>query len=295
MRSKIIKLIIILAIPVFVLTGFCFWLNFNNKLETESNLVISVGYNQELFLRAVSRFPKNSEIGATNISGLIAPHHDIASDYIAELFQQVGCRDIKRVIIIGPNHENSGAGDIITGDFSYHYLGEEITFDKVLVGKILKNGIAVLDNSRLSTEHSISALVPFVNYYFADAEIVPLMLSARVNLEQSKKLGEYLSSYLNEETLIIASIDFSHYLSTEQANNNDVVTRDAILSRDYNKIFSLDSDYLDSPAALVAVLSATGKHEASKIQIIRQANLAEAIGASSVSNSTSYFTALLYR
>jgi hypothetical protein len=56
MRSKIIKLIIILAIPVFVLTGFCFWLNSDNKLKPESNLVISVGYNQELFLRAVSRF-----------------------------------------------------------------------------------------------------------------------------------------------------------------------------------------------------------------------------------------------
>lgn len=294
MRSKIIKLIIILAIPVFVLTGFCFWLNSDNKLKPESNLVISVGYNQELFLRAISRFPKNEEIGSTTISGLIAPHHDIAADYTAELFQKVSRRNIKRVLIIGPNHENSGAGDIITGDFSYRYLGEEVNFDKVLIDKMLKDRIAILDNNKLSTEHSISALVPFINYYFKDAKIVPLIISNRVSLNQSIKLGQYLATYLDEETLIIASIDFSHYLSTEQANDNDVITRAALLSRDYNKIFSLNSDYLDSPAALVAVLSATYKHEASQIQIIRQANLAEAIGAGSVANSTSYFTALLY-
>lgn len=294
MRRKKIKLIIILAIPVFVLTGFCFWFNSNNKLETESNLIISVDYNQELFLRAVSRFPKDLEISATNISGLIAPHHDIASLYTAELFQKVSRKDIKKVIIIGPNHENSGAGDIITGNFSYRYLGEETSFDKLLIDKLLKDKIAVLDNERLATEHSISALMPFVNYYFEDAKIVPLIISNRVSLNQSIKLGQCLATYLDEETLIIASIDFSHYLSTEQANDNDVITRAALLSRDYNKIFSLNSDYLDSPAALVAVLSATYKHEASQIQIIRQANLAEAIGAGSVSNSTSYLTALLY-
>lgn len=295
MRSKKRKLIIILAIPVFVLTGFCFWFNSNNKLETESNLIISVDYNQELFLRAVSRFPKDLEISATNISGLIAPHHDIAADYMAELFQKVSRKDIKKVIIIGPNHENSGAGDIISGNFSYRYLGEETSFDKLLIDKFLKDKIAVLDNERLATEHSISALVPFVNYYFEDAKIIPLILSSRVSLEQAIKLGEHLATYLDEETIIIASIDFSHYLSTERANNNDLITREALLDYNYNKLFSLNSDYLDSPAALVAVLSATGKHEASRIQIIRQANLAEVIGASSVSNSTSYFTALLYR
>lgn len=294
MRSKIIKLIIILAIPVFVLTGFCFWLNSDNKLKPESNLVIPVGYNQELFLRAVSYFSKNQEISATQISGLIAPHHDIASLYTAELFQKVSRKDIKKVIIIGPNHENSGAGDIISGNFSYRYLGEETSFDKLLIDKFLKDKIAVLDNERLATEHSISALVPFVNYYFEDAKIIPLILSSRVSLEQAIKLGEHLATYLDEETIIIASIDFSHYLSTERANNNDLITREALLDYNYNKLFSLNSDYLDSPAALVTVLSAVNKNEVSQVEIVRQANLAEAIGAGSVSNSTSYLTALLY-
>ncbi len=294
MSSKKRKLIIILAIPVFILTGFCFWRSSNNKPDTKPNLIIPVNYNQELFLRAVSYFPKSQEINATKISGLIAPHHDIASLYTAELFQKVGRKDIKRVIIIGPNHENKGAGDIISGNFSYRYLGEEISFDKVLINRMLKDKIAVLDNERLNTEHSISALVPFVNYYFADAKIVPLILSSRVSLEQAVKLGEYLAPYLDEETIIIASIDFSHYLSTEKANNNDSITREALLDHNYNKLFSLNSDYLDSPAALVTVLSAVNKNEVSQVEIVRQANLAEAIGAGSVINSTSYFTALLH-
>lgn len=297
MRYRKLKLIIILAIPVFILTGFCFWTTtrFNNNLETKSTIIISVDYNPLLFYEAVSKFPPNSKLENENTVGLIAPHHDLAANYIAELFQKVNKRSIKTVIVVGPNHANYGNGNIITGLVSYNFLNNQINSNTEIVNKLIQDKVAVSDIERLSTEHSIFNITPYVNYYFREAKIVPIILSGRVTEDQARKLGEYLANYLNNETIIIASVDFSHYLSTEQANVNDAVSRKAILNRDYKKLYSLNNDYLDSPAAAVTVLTAATKIEANEVEIIRQANMAEAIGSGSISNSTSYFTIWLGR
>lgn len=295
MKDKKTKIIIILAIPVLILTGFCFWsaTALNNNLKTEPTSIIPVVYNPSLFYRAIAKFPSDSKMAHNNVVGLIAPHHDLAADYTAELFQKIGQRNIKTVIVVGPNHANTGAGDIITGLVTYTYLNNQINSNSELVDKLVQDKITTPDINRLKTEHSIYNIAPYINYYFPEAKIVPIILSGRVTESQAKQLGEYLAKYLNNETIIIGSIDFSHYLVTDIANINDSVSRAAILSRDYHKLYSLNNDYLDSPATAVVVLSATAKIEAKQIEIVRQANLAEAIGESSISNSTSYLTILL--
>lgn len=296
MKYNKTRLIIILAIPTFVLVGFCFWQTtcLNNNLKTESSLIIPVDYNSVLFYEAVSKFPIISQVGNKNVAGLIAPHHDLAAEYTAELFQKIGKRNIKTVIIVGPNHENSGA-NIITGLVTYNCLNNQLNSDAELVTRLIKEKIATSDVSRLSTEHSIYNLAPYINYYFPKAKIVPIILGGRVTEIQAKQLGEYLANYLNEETIVIGSVDFSHYLNTEQANVNDFVSRAAVLNRDYQKLYFLNNDYLDSPATLVTVLTAALKVEAKEMTIVRQANMADAVGSGSVPSSTSYFTILLYK
>lgn len=291
------KLIIILAIPTFVLVGFCFWriTYLNNNSKTESVFIIPVDYSPVLFYEAVSKFPATSQTEDKNVVGLIAPHHDLAANYTAELFQKIGKRNIKTVIVVGPNHTNSGAGNIITGLATYNSLNNQINSDTELVTKLIQDKVADSDISRLSTEHSIYNVVPYINYYFPEAKIVPIILSGRVTETQAKQLGEYLTNYLNDETIIIGSVDFSHYLTTEQANVNDIVSQAAILNRDYKKLYSLNNDYLDSPATLVTVLTATEKIKANELSIVRHANMSDAIGSSGVANSTSYFTILFSR
>lgn len=291
------KLIIILAIPTFVLVGFCFWRTtyLNNNLKTESALIVPVNYSPVLFYEAISKFPIISQTEDKSVIGLIAPHHDLAANYTAELFQKIGKRNIKTVIVVGPNHTNDGNGNIITGLVAYNCLNNQINSDTELVAKLIQDKIATSDVGRLSAEHSIYNIVPYINNYFPEAKIVPVILSGRVTEIQSKKLGKYLANYLNDETIIIGSVDFSHYLTTEQANANDIVSRAAILNRDYKKLYSLNNDYLDSPATVTAVLTATEKDEANEVSVIRHANMADAIGSGSVPSSTSYFTILLYK
>lgn len=290
------KLIIILAIPVFILTGFCFWQTprLNNHWSLEAAPITSLSYNSLLFQAAIAKFPPSNKEGGNKVVALIAPHHDLAADYTAELFQKIGRRKIKTVIIVGPNHLDRGAGDIITGLVAYNYLNNNINSNAELVNNLIKDKIAVSDPDRLADEHSIYNLSPYIKYYFPEAELVPIILSSRVSEKQAQQLGDYLAAYINDETIIIGSVDFSHYLSTEEANLNDAVSQTAILKRDYNKIYSLNNDYLDSPATLVTVLRAAKTVNANEVTIVRNSNLSAAVGAGSVANSTSYFTILLH-
>jgi len=305
MKPVRIKLIVSIAIPAIFIAGVCVWwpsgeiineeaLSFSREKITAEN-IIPVNYNWSLYYAAIGRYPSQNNSTGSNVVGVIVPHHDLAADYTAELFQKIGKRNIQTLIIIGPNHENSGAGDIITGLVAYTLPQYQVYSSSTLVAKLLRDKIAVADTGRLQTEHSIYNIVPYVNYYFPEARIVPIILSGRVTLSQAKNLGKYLASFMDEQTLIIGSIDFSHYLPTEKANANDLITQGALISRDYDKIYSFDNDNVDSPPTTVVVLAATELVGAPELEIVRNANQAEAMGASSVPSSTSYFTILMRR
>jgi AmmeMemoRadiSam system protein B len=305
MKNKKIKLIIIFAIPALIVAGICVW-GIKEKINKDTSslpgevkilpeTIIPVNYNWSIFYAAIGQYPNKDSAADDGASGAIVPHHDLAADYTAELFQEISRRDVRTVIIVGPNHENTGAGDIITGLVAYSLQPGRVPADNKLIEQIIKDKIAISDVNRLRTEHSIYNVAPYVSYYFPDAKIVPIILSGRVTEAQAENLGEYLASYLNDQTIIIGSIDFSHYLTTENARANDTVTRDALVTRDYKKIYSFNNDYIDSPATAVTVLVATKKVGAQQVDIVRNANQADAIGMSSVPSSTSYFTVLFRR
>ena len=173
MKKKQLKLIISLAIPVFILTGICVWRSCGEKTgsvvtsQIAAEVNIPFDYNAALFYGAISKYPINNRID-NSVTGMIVPHHDLAADYTAEVFQKVAGRQIKTVIVIGPNHTNGGAGKIISGLVSYTGLNGQANSDVSLISKLLKDKVAVLDSNRLRTEHSIYNVTPYIKYYFSD-------------------------------------------------------------------------------------------------------------------------------
>ena len=75
------------------------------------DLLIPVPYNWPLFYTAIEK-QAAKELAAENndseikapIVAAIAPHHDLAAEYTAELFSKLSNPKIKTVIIVGPNH-----------------------------------------------------------------------------------------------------------------------------------------------------------------------------------------------
>ena len=105
-------------------------------------------------------------------------------------------------------------------------------------------------------------------------------------------LAEELALYIDgKSAVIISSIDFSHYLASDIAEEKDEITLDLIKNRNYQEIAGLNSDYLDSPASLIVFLRTMELLEADNMEIIEHSNSAKIIGKD-LQNSTSYYTML---
>ena len=278
----------------------------SEKNKTQA-LFIPVPYNWPLFYAALEKQAakeakaENSDNQAKERAvAAIAPHHDLAAEYTAELFSKLRSSEIKTVIIIGPNHENSGTADAITGLIDYRLLDGALGTDKEWVDWLVQEKLAISESGRFVNEHSIYALVPFIKYYFPEAKIVPIILKGGLPQEQALLLGESLANRIEasdaiDSVIIIGSIDFSHYLTSEQANLKDLKTKEAILNRDYGLLYSFNDDYLDSPMTATAVIAAASSLGGDKTEIVANVNQAEATGLVSVPSSTSYFTIIFNR
>jgi AmmeMemoRadiSam system protein B len=256
-------------------------------------LPISLNPNPVLFNKAIQKFPllTSPTTSEKKITGVILPHHDLASDLIAEVFQklQVSQPAIKRFIIIGPNHPNKGSSLAITGNISWQLQSGSVESDEQGIESLLRYNEIGFDNNILSEEHSIFTIVPFVHYYYSGAKVVPLILNSTQTVQQSELLANYLKNLVDKDTVIIASVDFSHYLPSNITPQKDEITQAAMIQRDYEKIQKFNNDYIDSPPSIITFLSLMDSLSASNSTIVNHTNSGLLLGRE-IESSTSYFT-----
>jgi AmmeMemoRadiSam system protein B len=194
-----------------------------------------------------------------DIQAIVVPQHLVASSLMAQAIKQAAGRDIETVFIIGPNHFNVGTADIASAQAVWKTDLGDVESDTGLVSKFitdlnLLNGPEIFIN-----EHAVGALVPFVKYYLPQAKIVPIVFRSYSNLGDVDQVVNWLADNLPKKSLVIYSIDFSHYLPREQADHMDELTRQYITNNDLEQIIKLGDDNLDSPASLATALSLAQK------------------------------------
>ncbi|MEK6973041.1 MAG: AmmeMemoRadiSam system protein B [archaeon] len=128
-------------------------------------------------------------------------------------------------IILGPNHTGLGSAiSIDKNDFWETPLGR-IEVDKKIAEKIIEKSDAEFDELAHIGEHSIEVQIPFLQHLFKEEKqkpkIVPIIISED-NHESIKKLGKILAEIgKNEDIAVIASSDFSHFISEKLARKVD--------------------------------------------------------------------------
>jgi len=202
------------------------------------------------------------EIEVGKIKAAVVSHHLLAHQYIEQMFVLLAKQDIDRLVILGPNHFELGRGKILSTD----QMMNGISVDEQIVRNLAVGSQLEIDVQVLAEEHSIISLLDFVKSYLIDVQIVPIIFSNTLNLVEIENFSQQLfeqideldqSNGFNKKTVVLASIDFSHYLNSAQAQEKDKVTYQAIINHDYKQIMKMNNDYLDSPPAMVTLLKLT--------------------------------------
>jgi AmmeMemoRadiSam system protein B len=226
----------------------------------------------------------------SNVKGIVCTHHILASKLIHNLFLSVKDNDYEHIIILGPDHTSRQGLKILTSDRDWQTPFGILKASEYYINILLEHPYVKIDNEAMELEHSSAALVPYVKYYFPNTQIATLAVSAALDMKEAKELGDFLTKTINQEnTLLIASIDFSHYLSVGEAYKKDEETLSVIEERDFEKIYRFNNDNLDSPQSLIAFLTYIDSIGCSNMVMLEHSNSYDIVPADP-NDTTSYFT-----
>jgi MEMO1 family protein len=170
------------------------------------------------------------------VRGLISPHagYEYSGPVAAYGYKQLIGSRYETVIILGPSH-HAYLKKAYIPDVDYYEtpLGKVPISPKVK--DMLKEGVFTSEPAGAdSQEHSIEVQVPFLQKVLPPFKLVPIM----VGDVDPKELAAALSKYADNDTLIIASSDLSHYKPYDECVATDNKTVDSILWMDYDAMSS---------------------------------------------------------
>jgi AmmeMemoRadiSam system protein B len=176
-----------------------------------------------------------------DILGIIAPHAGyLYSGKSAAIAYNVLKQkpDFTTVIILSPSHHTYFDGcSIYKGDYYQTPLGD-VPVSKVLAEFIDINSEKIfLSNKGHAKEHAIEVQLPFLQMIKSDFDIVPIIIGNQ-SAEYIRELSDVLSGIINEQIIIVASSDLSHFHNSEIAKKMDSIVIDDINNFEYPDLFT---------------------------------------------------------
>jgi AmmeMemoRadiSam system protein B/AmmeMemoRadiSam system protein A len=214
-------------------------------------------------LKAIEYFLKDAVTGNTGKPiALIAPHagYIYAGQIIADSYNQAKNYKYDLIVVLGTNHTTADFNQISV----YPGAGFETPLGISKIDTAAAEELIKLDDDCVfyepvhTQEHSVEVQLPFIQYLFPDAKILPIVIGTP-DYDMCVKFGKVLARLVKDKNaLIIASSDLSHYPSYDDANNVDKNTLEAAASLDFKK-FEMVAEKQPSTGISGLVTSACGE------------------------------------
>ena len=181
------------------------------------------------------------------VKAVIVPHagYLYSGKVAAHSFKQIDV-NTKNVIILGTAHRYP-----LKGVCAMDYEAYDSPLGKVKVNHrmkdLLKEKNIVSISGADDEEHSIEIEIPFLKRHLKDFEILPLIVG-KVNTED---FSELLEKYYDEDSVIVVSVDLSHFHSFGKAVEIDNSSIKNILELNDSAIEDAE---IDSPFAVMALI-----------------------------------------
>jgi len=166
--------------------------------------------NQCLEQRTLSK-----SLPETIVAGIV-PHAGwtFSGGLAALVFSAIKQRNEKvhTFVIFGATHGYFGQSSAVYDKGSWITPLGEVAIDEKLADAVLDGGAAVSDPQAHRTEHSIEVQVPFIQYLFAGAKILPILVPpSEQAVALGTSVGDIISRDEKKKIVCIGSTDLTHY------------------------------------------------------------------------------------
>ena len=250
-------------------------------------------YDEKSFLEGVNQAKAVKRSVTYKMIGGITPHHLAVGFILADFYNRLLWQKPTTIILLGPNHYERGNFKALTSLYGWQTPFGIVEPDETIINALIKQDLVRVDENTLPNDHAVAGSMPFIKYYIPDAKVVPILLSGGASEKESEILANRLKDFVKGDVVIIAPVDFSHYLTNKEAQEKDKVTLKVMKDFDYRQLFLMNNDYLDSPPSIGTILMVMQKLGTTHMDLLYHSNSGEIQKNDSI-QTTSYFSIAFY-
>lgn len=218
------------------------------------------------------------------ILAIIAPHagYVYSGQVAAHSFKQLEGTDFRKIIIISPSHYVGFDGISVYNKGVFQTPLGLVKVDEELANRIIsKNKRFIFYPEAHVKEHAIEVELPFLQRVYKDKDfsIVPIAMGTP-SPDDAGILSEALYDVIDEDTLLVVSVDLSHYYPYDKAVELDKSGLDAIEKLDAGDLvqkINSGSTEIDAPVAVLGAILFANRR-AAKAGLIKYANSGDVTG-----------------
>lgn len=178
---------------------------------------------------------------------IVAPHHNLVKDIRLQFFKNSAARRpiTNHIILVGPDHFSPYQRSISFADINWPLSNGQLSYDSSLGSQI--SSPSAVRNGVLTNDHAIYNLLPDIQSVWPQAEIVPILIGQQTSAIFVDQLVARVAAVCHSDCLVIASVDFSHYLPADFASIHDVYTLKQLNNQNFGGLLKSE---VDSPQSL---------------------------------------------
>ena len=220
----------------------------------------------------------------SKILAIVVPHagYVYSGQVAAYSFKQLEDTNFKKIIIISPSHYVGFDGISIYNKGSFETPLGLVKIDEELANKIIqKNKRFIFYPEAHLKEHAIEVELPFLQRVYKDKDfrIVPITMG-NPEANDIRILSDALYDVIDKNTLLIISVDLSHYYPYDKAVELDTSGISAIEKLDFYGLgqqINNGNTEIDAPIAVLAMIMFANRSGA-KAAVLKYANSGDVTG-----------------
>ena len=212
---------------------------------------------------------------------IVLPHHNVVQNIRQTFLQKISeLRPItKTIILVGPDHFSSNQKQISISNENWNLSTGLFKFQDL-------NLNLPVNNSLLKNDHAIYNPLADLKTYFPKATIYPILIGQKVPFSNLNSLLSNLKSVCGFDCLLVASVDFSHYLPATLADVHDTYTLKILNNFDFNNLNNVE---VDSPQSLYILEKFAFAKNSQKFSLFAHTNSAYITGSPDVESTSHIF------